>query len=484
DYGMPVKFSASWKDRKWESKEEDEAGNVTETFGGGQDRDTRTGRVAEFLGDKEQHANFQIEATIKNGQEGYAGRFAVSGKSGDSNLEELGKLFMGSHHDAGDSSGYWLLTAQIDPLVVKELQRNSKAFRNAKTPQDRMRIYTDYVQENGVRMLGGQARGGKPNAWNLELPGDPNFPGASGRAALEDKHQAAREQLGTDHSSGGKVADGATQELAKLKARRAAVADKKKYTDLPDELRQEQVSVVDDHIAKFEGVRSQSESLAMRNDPNEGIDSVRARVAAEEKPSKRKGAARRTGKAPAPSADQTAADARQSPDQREIRKVSARIQVKEQDISTTAMRTQAANHVLGRMMSKGDVRLGEGVKFSVYTKYNAEAKDHLAAARIQEAALKASAGKARDLRNQWREAKDDPARLIALKALDAELKDQLARAEIALDQIQEATRSAYVVTSDYGIGKDWDYFRAIKCDNEARGIAINTASGAVPEDEL
>lgn len=486
DYGMPVKFSASWKERKWESKEEDEAGNVTETFGGGQDRDTRTGRIAEALGDREQHANAQIEATIKNGQESYAARFTVSGKSGDSNLEELGKMFMGARHDAGDSSGYWLLTAQVDPLVVKELERNSRAFRNAKTTADRMRIYTDYVQENGARMLSGQVRsGGKPLAWNLELPGDPNFPGAAGRAELEDKQKAHRDQLGTNHTSAGAVADDARQTLAKLKDRRAAVADKKRYTDLPDELRQEQVNLVDDHIAKFAGVRSQSESLAMRNDPNEDISSIRARAAEAEKPAKAKVAAKRRGKAPAPSPDKTAADAKLSVDQREIRKLSDRIAIKESDIATASGRVTAADKVLGRMMSKtGSVRYGEGVKRSVYAKYNAEAKEHLGTARLRDTWLRESAQKARELRNQWHEAKDDPARLTALRALDAELERQRGHVEIELEAIRDATRSAYVVTSDYGIGKNWDYFRAIKCDNELRGNALNTASGDIAEDDL
>jgi hypothetical protein len=488
DYGFPVKFSASWKDRKWESKEEDEAGNVTETFGGGQDRDTRTGRIAEALGDEEQHANAQIEATIKNGQESYAARFTVSGKSGDSNLEELGKMFMGARHDAGDSSGYWLLTAQIDPSVVKELERTSKAFRNAKTVQDRMCIYGDFARENGARMLSGQVRsGGKPLAWNLELPGDPNFPGAAGRAELEDRQKSHRDKLGTDHTSGGAVADDAKQTLAKLKDRRAAVADKKRYTDLPDELRQEQVALVDDHIAKFEGVRSQSNSLAMRNDPNEDIASIRARAAEEEKAAKPTAAPKpkRKAKAPAPRADTTVAGARMSPNQKEIRKLSDRIAIKEQDIATFAGKVEAANKVLSRMLSKtGDVRIGEGVKVSVWQKYNAEAKDHLANARTRDKALKESAATARELRIQWQDAKDDPAKLVALRALDVELGRQRDHVDLELDFIRDATRSAYVVTSDYGIGKDWAYFQAIKCDAEARGNAINTAAGDVPEDEL
>ena len=64
------------------------------------------------------------------------------------------------------------------------------------------------------------------------------------------------------------------------------------------------------------------------------------------------------------------------------------------------------------------------------------------------------------------------------------LNQQRLRADIALDQVRGATRSTYVVTSDYGIGKDWAYFRAIKCDNELRGNAINTTSGQIKEEDL
>jgi hypothetical protein len=291
------------------------------------------------------------------------------------------------------------------------------------------------------------------------------------------------------------VAENAKQELNKLKDRRAAVADKKRYTDLPDELRQEQVSLVDDHIAKFEGVRSQSNSLAMRNDPNEDIGAVRTRVEADEKkpPAKTKGAVMSAAKGgakkqpakPAPNADELAADAKRTPDQKEIRKLSDRIMVKEQDIATFALKVEAANKVLSRMMNKvGDVRLGEGVSGPVYRKYNAEAKEHLAAARTRDKALKESAAKARDLRIQWQDAKDNPARLVALRALEAEMGRQRDHVDLELDQLRDATRSAYIVTSDYGIGQDGAYFQALKCDFKMRSLAINTLSGDVPEEVL
>jgi hypothetical protein len=310
-------------------------------------------------------------------------------------------------------------------------------------------------------MGGGQVRArGDSLAWNLELPGDPNFPGASGRADLEQKHQSQRDSLAKQHDSAPAVAEDAKQQIAALEARRAAVADEKQYTDLPDELRREQVKLVDHHIAKFAAVRSQSESLAMRNDPNEDIKSIRARAA---KP-------HAYDKLPA--------------DQRELKQLTDDVAVKEADIATMSKQVEAANVVLERMMPHDEVRIGEGVKGSVYSQYNADAKQHRAIARKMGANLTASAAKARELRDQWSGAKDDASRLVALRALDAELKEQRTTVEVELDQVREATRAAYVVTSDYGIGRDWPYFQAIKCDAVARGSALNTASGDVAEDDV
>src|SRR5205085_1884085 len=150
--------------------------------------------------------------------------------------------------------------------------------------------------------------------------------------------------------------------------------------------------------------------------------------------------------------------------------------IKESDIATASGKVTAANHVLGRMMRHGQVRYGEGVKGSVWAKYNADAKEQLGNAQRWDANLRASAQKARDLRNQWQEAKDDPARLVALRALDSEMEQQRGWVDLELEAIREATRKAYIVTSDKAIGENLQYLMAIKCDDGERSRAINTAS--------
>ena len=168
EYGFSVKFSAKWKSHKFESREVDEAGNVTETFSGGQDRDTRTGWAARNITrDKEQHANAQIVATLNNGQESNAARFRRSAASRATAISRNSARCSWGQARCGDSSGYWLVSAQINPAIVRELERDSPAFRNAKTTEDKMRIYSDYAEEHGAQMIAGQVTaGGDQLAWD------------------------------------------------------------------------------------------------------------------------------------------------------------------------------------------------------------------------------------------------------------------------------------------------------------------------------
>ena len=98
------------------------------------------------------------KATTKGKQqEGYRAEVKVSGESGDYNREQLGKMFMGAAHE-GDAtaSGEWTLSAEVSPAVVRELEQNNKEMREAKTKEDKMRIYSKLVKERGAAMVGAQ----------------------------------------------------------------------------------------------------------------------------------------------------------------------------------------------------------------------------------------------------------------------------------------------------------------------------------------
>ncbi len=70
----------------------------------------------------------------------------------------------------------------------------------------------------------------------------------------------------------------AQEVLNQLAARRKNVADLQKYTDLPDELRQQQVALIDRHMFEFNQVRSNALMAAGKRDPNESIEAIRARI--------------------------------------------------------------------------------------------------------------------------------------------------------------------------------------------------------------
>ena len=61
------------------------------------------------------------------------------------------------------------------PRPVHALEENSQKFRDAKSQDEKLRIYSELVKDNGAQMLGGQV-GMTSVAWNLELKGDDNFP--------------------------------------------------------------------------------------------------------------------------------------------------------------------------------------------------------------------------------------------------------------------------------------------------------------------
>ena len=112
----------------------------------------------------------------------------------------------------------------------------------ARTSRDKARMMTKLMTERGGQMAGGLMRSGaKKTDWMVELKGDPNFPGAAGRAKLDAEKKALSDGLKAAPTSGPAVARRAEEIIAALDKRREAVADQTKYTDLPTELRDQQL---------------------------------------------------------------------------------------------------------------------------------------------------------------------------------------------------------------------------------------------------
>ena len=249
-----------------------------DNYTGRKTEDHNPGLILGFFED-EKHASAEIVSSLLNGKEaGFAAKMKVSGESGDFNRRQFGKIFEGATF-SGDAhaSGKWTLTAEIPPSRRAHLEQNSEKFRNARTQDEKLRIYSELVKDNGAQMLGGQV-GMTSVAWNLELKGDENFPGERGRAKLNARRLQLAAQLKSKPGDAYHVAGEAKETLLKLDQRFKAVSDKSKYTDLPDGLREEQLQVIRLHRTEFIELRQRALSVAGDFNPDEKMEDVEKRA--------------------------------------------------------------------------------------------------------------------------------------------------------------------------------------------------------------
>ena len=230
--------------------------------------------MGRWLGEDELHSRAVLTAASQNGQPvGYHAEVSVKSDSGEYNREQFGAIFLGAQKGKSTAkpSGDWTLSADIEAKVIKDLEQNSAAFRHARTDEERMRILSGLFKEGGARAAGGLVRaGGKSQvAWSLELKGDENFPGPAGRQRLKDQQRALLAALVGSPDTADAIVVEARDATTKLEQRRRAVADPEKYTDLPEELRQQQVALIDDHLRDFRKVAEQALRVALRVDRGE-----------------------------------------------------------------------------------------------------------------------------------------------------------------------------------------------------------------------
>jgi hypothetical protein len=171
-------------------------------------------------------------------------------------------------------------------------ERNNlrKALQAAKTSDDRMKAIARFVGEGGFQgesmnvmrqQLFGQQSSGMDNRflgnfdYDLMLPGDKNFRGVQGRLELEHK-LAGYQALMTNETSSAPLVGSLNNELDGLRKQRAEIADLKKYTDLPDELRAQQVQKLDAYIETVRGMRQSAALAATKLNPDKGLDANEA----------------------------------------------------------------------------------------------------------------------------------------------------------------------------------------------------------------
>ena len=255
-----------------------------ERYQGDNTHDVNTTRLSRFLGDKDLHSSVEIVSRQENDKAaGYSVEGKFSGDSGTHNRAQMRHL-MGIEENFDESkvdkghSGEWTMSAELSAKAIAAVEKYDDRYKGLKNDDDKMRALAQAVAEHGGNAINHfESMGGKSLTWDVELKGDKNFPGREGRVLTEQKIRQFGAELAANPGSGPTVAGQVQAELDALKARRHAVADPKKYLDLPDALRNQQLAGIDAEIGSLESLRHQATVEAVKNNPGEKLESIQKR---------------------------------------------------------------------------------------------------------------------------------------------------------------------------------------------------------------
>ncbi len=229
------------------------------------------------------------------------------------------------------------------------------------------------------------------------------------------------------------------------------VGDKKKYTDLPDELRQEQVDVINTHIAEFKSIRSRALSVHMRGGRKEDLTVVLLRASNEHGYD-----------------DVKVGD-------RAWRKAQDLVTIHETEVSVLEAEVAGTRNVVQKMFSgRPDVRWGKGVHQKVFLAYNATAKEKYSDFKAYAPRLTETVTKMREQKEKWSAEPDPKARENLLREYDAYLLSAIQLMEAMLIALRQTAKAGYVVTSG-SISENAAYekiWTTIEADRTARSNAL------------
>jgi hypothetical protein len=439
-----------WTGTTWKTQKQLAGGATTEVYGGAQIHEQKPGTVGKWIGEDTLKSNASIiRAQQDNEDVGARAQFTVGGSSGEYNRKELGKIFTGAKTSGNEKpSGEWTLSAPIPKDRIADLERVAPTLRRAAGMDEKMEAYSKLVKEHGAGMLGGQVGGSTSKAWDLELKGDPNFPGEKERSRLADLRKSLMATIRAAPESAMDVIRQANQEMENLAKRRAAVADEKRYTDLPDGLRQQQLSVIDAHVDDLKVVRRTAQAVAMKRDSNEKASDIAARVekADAAKPGRKGGgkAAGKAGKAtPAKEPDDPAAKA-----DREYARLQDLVGAKSSQIAAKRKVVREHSIALGDAIgAKGSVAIKFGADTQVVQMQTGIAKVYINLATEADKKQDALEAQIEAARNAWSSTTDRPAQLAAIKTLEKLLDERLKLMEITLYNIREAGQAVFHITT-------------------------------------
>lgn len=287
----------TWEDTTWDEKGKHEA------YGGESSESHHNGRIGRWLGGKDSSSKMEVIGRQEDDQDaGYTLRGEFGGEVGSQNLDHMYQMTgRNDARDRGDiedakSSGTWRVSADMSNEQIDEyahylteardykhgaISDVQEGLRNAKSNDDKMRAIAGYVAEDGYKAL--RDLGARDLSWDVELKGDPNFPGRAGRVAIEAKIDRYGALLAASGASGSSIVGPLQGEIDALQKRRDAVADAKRYADMPGQLRAEELHKIDSHLAAFTTLRDQASIEAVKNNPGEDMVGMLDRQEAEAK---------------------------------------------------------------------------------------------------------------------------------------------------------------------------------------------------------
>jgi hypothetical protein len=437
---IPGLGSAVWTGSTWRVTRDTADGHSTQVYGGSQSHQQTPGRAGKLLGEDTLKSNASITRVVQDGEEvASKAQFTVGGTSGEYNRAEFGKIFMGAKADKdAKPSGDWTLSAPVPKESIEQLGKVSKQIGNA---MDERQAYSEMVKAGGAQMLGGQVGMSSKN-WDLELKGDPNFPGEKERTRLKDLRKSLMARVRTNPELANDIAREAGEELAKLDKRREAVADLKQYTDLPDGLRQQQLGVIDMHSDDMKVVRRTAQSIAMKRNAGERAADVAARVEQAEKagPGAKAGSGAKAKKAPVEDESQKL--------DREYATLQDQVSAKESQIAVKRNEVRDFSKALGDAIgAKGTTAVKYGADTAIVQVAIASGKGYIGAATDADKKQAALDPQIEAARNAWSATTDKRDQLAAIKSLEKLLDERLKLMHSTLFFIREAGKAVFHITT-------------------------------------
>jgi len=267
--------------RSWESEVHDADGKHEE-YGGARSHNISTGRIGHFLGDKNINESVQLISRQENDKTaGFTIEGQYGGESGKNNRKNMARL-SGDHSDTGatsdKSSGQWTVSTDVDAEVADKALAKIPSLEKIHGIDAKMRAMSEYVKKNGEGTAGAiEGFGDTMHAWDVQLQGDKNFPGKAGRLEIEAKTKAYAELMKISMASPQLVVGQLQREIGDLEERKKAVTDPKKYPDLPDKLRMQQLSLIDEQIAQLQAIRHPGLVEMSKNTIGEDMNAILTR---------------------------------------------------------------------------------------------------------------------------------------------------------------------------------------------------------------